>query len=260
MTVDFKKIHSQLIDLGYYVGTFDDFYSDPLNTDPAELRKHADTIIASQKYMDTVYVYRHNYIGQNDSAVLNSGQVIPPEESTQEVSYHHVDRRKQFVEHLIANGNKTRTTQQWYRMGLELYNAIDPKLASDYYKVDAFFDNLFASFGEKVYPEYYGKKEQLKCASQYSIYKEGDFSELHFDGINPGRAFVIIVYFADPADHKPESGGELRISDKHVETKVKPVYGNYAVLDFTRWNIGHAIERVNDNFTRFALQSFVGLY
>lgn len=260
MTVDFSKIHNQLIELGYYVGTFEDFYSDPMNIDPAELRKHADTIIESQKFIDKVYVYRHNYIGQNEPEVLNPLQTISEEESLQEVSYQNISRRKQFIEHLIANGNNTRTTQQWYRMAIELYNAIDPKLASDYYKVDEFFTTLFSSFGEKVYPEYYGKKEQLKCASQYSIYKEGDFSELHFDGINPGRAFVIIVYFADPNSHKPNSGGELRISDKHVEEKVKPVYGNYAVLDFTRWNIGHAIERVNDDFTRFALQSFVGLY
>ena len=38
----------------------------------------------------------------------------------------------------------------------------------------------------------------------------------------------------------------------------KPVRGNYAILDFTKFNLGHGIRAVGNNYRRFALQCFVG--
>ena len=81
------------------------------------------------------------------------------------------------------------------------------------------------------------KKETFRLATGYSVYDNGDFSEIHHDGINPGRACVLIMYFADPNTYQEGDGGELLIG---VE-KCIPVYGNYAIMDFTKFNIGHSI-------------------
>ena len=53
------------------------------------------------------------------------------------------------------------------------------------------------------------KKETFRLATGYSVYDNGDFSEVHFDGINPGRACVIIIYFGDPKTYQEGDGGEL---------------------------------------------------
>jgi Rps23 Pro-64 3,4-dihydroxylase Tpa1-like proline 4-hydroxylase len=113
------------------------------------------------------------------------------------------------------------------------------------------------------------KKDTFSLATGYSVYDNGDFSEVHFDGINPGRTCVLIMYFADPNTYQEGDGGELflghniKINNGKLEfmepfEKCIPVYGNYVIMDFTKFNVGHSIEMVKNNFRRFALQSFVG--
>ena len=123
---------------------------------------------------------------------------------------------------------------------------------------------------EIIYPELMEKKDTFSLATGYSVYDNGDFSEVHFDGINPGRACVLIMYFADPSTYQEGDGGELflghniKTNEKQILEfanpfeKCPPVYGNYAIMDFTKYNVGHSIEMVKNNFRRFALQSFVG--
>jgi hypothetical protein len=78
------------------------------------------------------------------------------------------------------------------------------------------------------------------------------------------------MYFADPTTYQEGDGGELLIGHdiktnnqqilefNRSAEKCIPVYGNYAIMDFTKFNVGHSIEMVKNNFRRFALQSFVG--
>lgn len=262
--VDYSKIHHDLIKFGYYTGTFSDFYNHDTGFTEHDMRSAADLLLETEKNIEKVYVYRHNFIEQHTKNYLNNknytGPIPGPEEELQEVSYDNINKRKQFILDAQAGGADIRTTQQWYRLSIAAFDDIDPSISATYYKIDNVFANLFRTWAEKIYPEYHGQRDKIRCASQYSIYKQGDFSEIHFDGINPGRAFVIIMYFADPATYHKDSGGELRIVDSHVDIKVKPLYGNYAMLDFSKWNIGHSIELVKGDFVRFALQSFVGIF
>lgn len=264
MSTNYNSIYNQLIDLGYYVGTFEDFYD--LGVTPDQILRAANTFKSTVLDLDKVYMYRHNYIDQDDASYLNIPGYMGPtpaeEDKTQEIIAEKAGNRKQFVKDIIAAGAKhVRTTQQWYRLSIGNYDNVDKNKSNELYTMYNFFDSIFKAFTANVYIDMYkDKRDELRCASQYSIYKSGDFSELHFDGINPGRACVIILYFADPDTYHDGDGGELRIKHDHVDTKVKPIYGNYAMLDFTKWNIGHSIEMVHNNFIRFALQSFVGIY
>ena len=225
---------------------------------------------------DLRYCYRHNFIAQNNPEnYLNIPNYCGPtpseEEFLQEVPFTSAQKRKDFVEAVIAGGGQIRTTQQWGRLKLESQNWSDDPIGQEkVIKMHAFFENLIRKHAAMIYPELMEKKDSFRLATGYSLYENGDFSEVHFDGINPGRACVIILYFADPNTWKEGDGGELFLghnlvrNDKgiheflHPYERCLPVYGNYAIMDFTKYNVGHSINLVNNNFKRFAMQSFVG--
>lgn len=265
--VDYSLIYKNLIESGYHVGTFDDFYNGDIGVTSDQLLNAANLFKSTVNDFDQVYVYRHNYLDQNVKGYLTlpnySGPSPSEEELLQEVSVSRISHRKKFIDDVVAGGgHRVRTTQQWYRLNLNGYDQIDEKTSSNMYSMHSFFETLIKKFVKNIYSDLYQslKYDQLKCATQLSIYKEGDFSDMHFDGINPGRSCVIILYFADPNNYDDHSGGKLRIQHDHVDITVDPIYGNYAMLDFSKWNISHSIEMVHGNFIRFALQSFVGIW
>jgi Rps23 Pro-64 3,4-dihydroxylase Tpa1-like proline 4-hydroxylase len=104
----------------------------------------------------------------------------------------------------------------------------------------------------------------------YTLYEAGTFYKKHIDQFrnDKSRAYSMIMYLN--AAWKEGDGGELFLGH-NIETnsnqvlefkepfeKCLPVYGNYAIMDFTKYNVGHSIEMIKNDFRRFALQSFVG--
>jgi Rps23 Pro-64 3,4-dihydroxylase Tpa1-like proline 4-hydroxylase len=269
----YSSIYEKLIKDGYHIGTIDEMFNELTGIDKNEFEKWSKIFRGTQSDKFDNYLYRHNYIAQNNpnSYLKNpnyTGPIPTDEEFKQEVSYLNKDARKDFVKNVILGGGDIRTTQQWGRLCLESYDETEKESTID--TMDAFFNDAIRKHTSLIYPELMAKKDTFKLATQYSMYEAGDFSEIHFDGINPGRACVIIIYFAEPETWNEGDGGELFLGHSLKMNNInalefdgeykycKPTYGNYAIMDFTKFNIGHSIELVKNNFVRFALQSFVG--
>ncbi len=270
----YKKIFENLNVNGYHIGNFKEFFNELTGIKEEEFFEWSEYFKSTAIEKDKHYCYRHNYIAQNNpESYLDlpnyNGPTPTDEEKLQEVAYTSSQNRKDFVKKVIHGGGKIRTTQQWGRLKFENF-AYDENELNKVRKMHDFFENAIRQHTSLIYPELMEKKETFRLATGYSVYDNGDFSEVHFDGINPGRACVLIMYFADPTTYQEGDGGELLLGHK-IKTNEKqilefeepfekclPVYGNYAIMDFTKYNVGHSIEMVKNDFRRFALQSFVG--
>ena len=270
----YEKIFQNLNVNGYHIGNFSEFFNELTGVKEEEFFKWSEFFKSTAIEKDKHYFYRHNYISQNNpesylSLPNYNGPIPTDEEKLQEIPYTKSQNRKDFVKKVISGGGEIRTTQQWARLVLERFD-YDEEKRDKVHKMNDFFENVIREHTSLIYPELMEKKETFRLATGYSVYDDGDFSEVHFDGINPGRACVLIMYFADPNTYQEGDGGELFLghnikkNEKHIHIfeepfeKCLPVYGNYAIMDFTKFNIGHSIEIVKNNFRRFALQSFVG--
>lgn len=264
----YNQIYKNLITNGYHIGKFEEFFNDLTGIKEDMFLHWTNHFRQTAGEKQKRYCYRHNFIAQNSPHnYLNSNQYSGPvptdEEFLQEIPYARADNRKQFVNQVIAGGGDIRTTQQWSRLKLENFEGVEAQKIRD---MDAYFGRVIRKHTSLIYPELFDKKNTFKVATGYSLYETGDFSEVHYDGINPGRACVIILYLADPLTYHNDDGGKLLIIDNHntsdtfLETyeQCVPVYGNYAIMDFTKFNMGHSIELVKNKFKRFAIQSFIG--
>lgn len=266
--MDYANTLSILQNRGYYIGTFDDLWQDYNEVSQEEWVWAVNVFRNSTNDIENLYVYRHNYTDQNTKSYLNlpnyTGPLPTQEDIEQEVAYNRRDIRKQFILDAIKGNGNIRTTQQWGRMDLSLGNS------DDNYEMSRIFNTMIRNFSTRIYTYLEPIKEKFMLATQYSLYVNDDFADIHYDGINPGRACAIIIYLADPTTYN-NGGGRLVIEKNPsgnlvpgVEPNpeeydfVTPVYGNYAILDFTSHNIGHAIEMVKNNFQRLAIQTFVG--
>ena len=273
----YDQIYNTLVTKGYYAGTFDDFWQDE-NHDGVtkdKFEEAVDIFRQSAENMDEYYKYRHNYTEQNLQYYVHrpgyTGPKPTEEDASDFIPYSRRNIRKKFIEDVNAGGGNIRTTQQWALVGGSI---VKGNVMSETFRT------LTKSFVSKVYKSLAPYKDTLFIGEQYSVYKQDDFSEIHYDGVRKTRTCVIIYYFADPSTYK-DSGGRLIIAkdentsrslcdkpkmlDHYMKNEsdrlefVTPVYGNYAMLDFSHHDLGHAIEVVKDDFTRFALQSFVGI-
>ena len=267
----YDLIYNNLITKGYHLGKISEIFNDLTGIKEEDFEKWARCFRSTGKDKKKRYRYRHNFTAQNDPDVYlkkegYNGPIPTQEESMHEILSDRVEKRKKFIEDVIDGGGNIRTTQQWYLLNLENFPEDDfnMKDMSDFYK------DLFRKHTSLIYPELMEKKDAFIVTEQFSLYEDGDFSEVHFDGVNPGRACVIILYLADPDSHHNGDGGELFLGhdlikdDKGIHRflepyeKCIPVYGNYAIMDFTKFNVGHSIEIVRNKFQRFAVQSFIG--
>lgn len=270
--MNYSDTLNMLQEKGYYIGTFDDFWQDDNGVSKEEWDWAVNVFRNSAKNVDELYMYRHNFTDQNTFVFVDDpnykGPTPTDEEKLQEVDYTRRDHRKQFIKLAKENGRpQMRTTQQWGRLDLSKGDY------ESHYKMNDIFSKLIKNFCVRIYPYLNETKDTFLLATQYSLYVDEDFADIHHDGINPGRACAIIIYLADP-DTYNDDGGRLVISKEKIDYVhdwedrysrfpnnyefVKPVYGYYAILDFTKHNVGHAIEKVKNDFKRLAIQTFVG--
>jgi len=264
----YDLIYNNLMTNGYHLGKISEMFNDLTGIKEEDYLKYAEAIRSTADKKDLRYRYRHSYVGQNDPNLYikdgYSGPYPTEEEFLPEISMNQIERRKKFVEDVIKSGADSRTTQQWSLLNFQKF----PEDNFDMEELIFFYKNLFRQHTALIYPELMAKKDSFSTSIQISLYEDGDFSEVHFDGINPGRACVIIIYLSDPEEYN-EGGGELFIGHNLKKVgpmnvfedpyeKVIPIYGNYAIMDFTKFNVGHSIEMVKNGFKRFAVQSFIG--
>ncbi len=104
-----------------------------------------------------------------------------------------------------------------------------------------------------------------------TYYTKGDFIAVHKDGRNQNRICGILVYLNSPDAYQEDYGGRLLLQPANeyqdvgewdfdlLPTKVDPISNNMVVIDFTKHNILHAVEKCYTNFYRTAILVFFHL-
>lgn len=112
--------------------------------------------------------------------------------------------------------------------------------------------------GQRILKHYYPEVE-VKFTFKYTLYEDGHFIENHVDGLNPGRVCGLIIYLSDEAEYN-DGGGEIIITtNSNEKIEVKPVLGNFALLDFTQNNPEHEVKPVKNGFKRYSALTFVDI-
>ena len=267
-----EQIHQRLLEQGYHIGTLDELLNERTGYGSNEFDLHTQTFRSTTSQKMERYDYRHNFISQHNPEVYldkpgYTGPIPTKEEAMHDIPYDRVAKRKEFILAVQAGGGGIRTTQQWGRL---MTNNL-PGDGNRISEMEAYFRGLIRKHLALVYPELKAEEDTFVMNPAYSLYTEGDFSEVHYDGINPGRTCVMIIYLADPSTWDDTKGGELVVGHKIAKNeaqreyfmepyeKCPPVYGNYAIMDFTKWNVGHSIEEVKGGFERIAIQTFADI-
>jgi hypothetical protein len=265
-----EEIYTQLITNGYHIGDLSELLNERTGYAEADLLRHTQTFRDTLGQKELRYDYRNNFTAQHNSNVYldkpgYTGPTPTEEEALHDIPWDRISRRKEFVEAVQAGGGGIRTTQQWSKLALTNLPGDENKIS----EMDFWFRGLIRTHLALVYPELKAEKDTFVMNPAFTLYQEGDFSEVHYDGINPGRTCVMIIYLAHPDTWKEGDGGELvvghNIAKKEIQyflppyEKCQPIYGNYAIMDFTHWNMGHSIEVVKNGFNRLAIQTFADI-
>lgn len=131
-------------------------------------------------------------------------------------------------------------------------------LNSDIYNIEQIWyyktaDNQYTlDFVSDVYSLFYDKTKDRNCGSNITLYNDGCFLRNHNDGDDTtnSRTCALLIYLSN--DWIEGKGGELVIDNKIV---VPPIYGNVAILDFTKHNPAHMVNEVV-GFNRYCLINF----
>ena len=104
-------------------------------------------------------------------------------------------------------------------------------------------------FRYKLYSLFY-ETNTGNCGTQLSLYNDGCYLRNHQDGYSDDRHCAMLIYLS--TDWEDGMGGELVIDNSTI---VPPIYGNVAILDFTKHNAHHMVNEVKE-FNRYCLLSF----
>lgn len=140
---------------------------------------------------------------------------------------------------------KLHITQRWYQ-------------SIGFNNLKTEFQKIANKFLVKLYKEFKSDYSNIYHQDAFTIYKNGDYTEIHRDGQNQGRVCVILMYLTPETNYK-NSGGELVITgdDNTQHISLIPVRGNAALIDFNNHNPFHVVELVKDDFVRYCYISFV---
>ena len=84
----------------------------------------------------------------------------------------------------------------------------------------------------------------------------GHFIAEHNDGENIDRVCALIVYLSYDEDYN-DGGGELIATGNSGKIyTIKPTFGTFSLLDFTKNNVKHSVSEVKNGFKRYAFISF----
>jgi hypothetical protein len=213
---------SPLIDEGVHCGNLFDF----LNSEEIEYTK---TLIYGVKKFsieerDTQLYCRYNYN-------LNDGD----DEYTHSIKLSEVSKRDEFVKE-----NKKDITQKWFEfsgfdMNCRYFMEISKKI------LDKFYPNINIDYTN---------------SPQFTLYEDGHFIAEHNDGENIGRVCALIIYLSYDEDYN-DGGGELIVTGNSGKIyTIKPTFGTFSLLDFTKNNVKHSVSEVKNGFKRYAFISF----
>lgn len=208
---------------GAYVGNLFDFVKED------EIEKLKSVIEDIKQYSidnrETKLRCRYNHNGQEDEG-YHYEHAIPLSE---------IAERDQFI---IDHGLVA--TQKWLEFN---GNSTDVE----------YFMKICEKINNALYPQI---EMNTSLMGGFTLYEDGHFICDHKDGNNPGRVCVIIIYLTDESEYN-DGGGELIIkTNSQKEYTIKPVLGTFSVLDFSKSDVHHAVNKVKNGFKRYSFINF----
>jgi len=163
------------------------------------------------------------------------------EELAQQIPYSAKNFRKKLIKDL-----KLDLSQEWSEIISQ-----DTKYTSLLDKIRSYVTPLLIKF----YPTL--STETIQFRDTITLFENGDFIRMHYDGKNFGRLCVLLMYLSDK-NNDSYTGGELIIEEEQYKfVKVPPYKGTFVILDFTKHNVRHAVEKVTNNFERLCYIGFI---
>ena len=116
----------------------------------------------------------------------------------------------------------------------------------------------FNKISEKILKVFYPNENiDFSQMPNFTLYEDDHFIAPHSDGLNVGRVCGLIIYLSYEEDYN-DGGGELVIeTNSNTEYVIKPIFGTFSLLDFTKNNIRHSVNAVKNGFKRY---SFIYFY
>ena len=220
---------ASLIDEGFYSGNLFDF----LNSEEIERTK---TIIDKVKKFsieerDTQLYCRYNHHLIQD---LENG-------IDENIGFKHSIKLSEVAERdTFVKENNREILQKWFEFwGFDMdclyFMEISKKI------LDNFYPNINISYEQ---------------SPQFTLYEDGHFIAEHNDGENVGRVCALIIYLSYDEDYN-DGGGELIVTSNTGKLyNIKPTFGTFSLLDFTKNNVRHSVSEVKNGFKRYAFISF----
>ena len=140
---------------------------------------------------------------------------------------------------LFVKENNREISQKWFHFrgfdGCKYFMEISKKI------LNKFYPNINIDFNQMP---------------QFALYEDGHFIADHIDGQNVGRVCALIIYLSDD-DNYNSGGGELVIkTNTNTIYNIKPTFGTFSLLDFTKNNVRHSVNSVKNGFKRYSFLYF----
>jgi len=133
------------------------------------------------------------------------------------------------------------------------------EILQKWFEFDGFNDDCkyFMKISERIISYFYPDIEvDYYQTPHFTLYEDGHFISDHNDGENVGRVCGLIIYLSYEKDYK-DGGGELVIKTKSNKTyTIKPTFGTFSLLDFTKNDIRHSVNPVKNGFKRYSFLYF----
>lgn len=116
----------------------------------------------------------------------------------------------------------------------------------------------FNKISEKILKVFYPNQHiDFSQMPNFTLYEDDHFIADHSDGLNVGRVCGLIIYLSYEEDYN-DGGGELVIqTNSNTQYTIKPIFGTFSLLDFTKNNVRHSVNPVKNGFKRY---SFIYFY
>lgn len=159
--------------------------------------------------------------------------------------------------HKYLTENNLHFSQKWsFVNDVELFKAANKDVRYAI-QMGQQFHNISIQILNDAYPELEIKETDVRSRGGLTYYEDGDFIEMHADGVNETRLCVILLYLNE--NWNDTFGGELVLENENEKqiASVPPKFGDYVILDFTQNNVRHAVNKIKNGFKRFTYAHFV---
>lgn len=223
------NIYDQLMSQGYYIGSGYDIFSE---NELIKLENNVSKILPNTPIGHTKWMRFITAQFPHNKKLEETNTFIPLNE---------LENRLKFIK-----DNDGKVDQQWYFSDISALPIHNFDALSYSRKISNFIGEIYDTDSRYIHLN----------PLNVTYYAKDDFIDEHRDGKNLNRLCAFLLYFGNNQLHIKEQGGRLIINSTGEPIYIEPVRPNYVILDFTKHNILHAVEKCATDFNRFTLLCF----